>query len=207
YAKIEEEMIRWGDTPRPDASDRRMDEEARDKFTVMLDQYKCMQVAMGRFQKRLCLFPDPDGLLQDVLEKGKRREAVPVCKEYAFFHFTRTALVAEKNEEEKKFKRRVVKVGIDPHTSYANMLCDVAWARAYGTNTFLLPPLVKSETPSVQKVLEQYSPALHETLQEALTPRGDVCGRCISFGGGRCLERDLILIKERDPGCELFIAG
>lgn len=207
YGNIEGEMMRWGDTPKPDASDRRTDEEARDKFTVVLDQYKCMQVAMGRFQKRLCLFPDPDGLVQDVIEKGKKREAVPVCKEYAFFHFTRTALVAEKDEEEKKFKRKVVKVGIDPHTSYANMLCDVAWARAYGTNTFLLPQLVKAETPSVQKVLEQYSPTLHDALQEALTPRGDVCGRCISFGGGRCLERDLISVKERDPGCDLFIAG
>jgi len=206
YGNIEGEMMRWGDTPKPDASDRRTDEEARDKFTVVLDQYKCMQVAMGRFQKRLCLFPDPEGLLQDVLEKGKKREAVPVCKEYAFFHFTRTALVAEKDEEEKKFKRRVVKVGIDPHTSYANMLCDVAWARAYGTNTFLLPPLTKEPVQSAQKVLERYSPQLHETLQQALTLSGDVCGRCISFGGGMCTERDGLIVRESDPGCPLFVS-
>lgn len=205
YGNIEGEMIRWGDTPKLDASDRRTDEEARDQFTVVLDQYKCMQVSMGRFQKRMCLFPDPDGLVQDVIEKGKKREAVAVCKELAFFHFTRTALVAEKDEEEKKFKRRVVKVGIDPHTSYANMLCDVAWARAHGTNTFLLPPVVKDPNGSVHQVLEQFQPKLHDTLQQALTVSGDVCGRCISFGGGSCLERGGLLVKERDHCCEAFI--
>lgn len=206
YQKIEGDMLRWGDTPSPDASDRRTDEEARDRFTVMLDQYKCMQVAMGRFQKQHCLFPDPDGLVQEVLEKGKR-EMKAVCRELAFFHFTRTALVAEKDEEEKKFKRRVVKVGIDPHTSYANMLADVAWARAYGTSTFILPVVEQPKGGSVQQALERYQPALSEAIQEALTLSGDVCGRCISFGGGHCTERDGILVRERDPGCPLFIAG
>lgn len=204
YGNMEGDMIRWGDTPRPDSSDRRTTDEARDKFTVTLDQYKCMQVSMGRFQKKTCLFPDPDGLVQEVLEKGKR-EMRPVCKDLAFFHFTRTALVAEKDEEEKKFKRRVVKVGIDPHTSYANMLCDVAWARAYGTNTFILPDTSKPETPSVQKVLEEYSPTLHESIQEVLAAPTTTCGRCISFSGGRCAERDGILVKERDHGCTLFL--
>jgi len=207
YGNMDGDMLRWGDAPSLNASDRRTDEEARDRYTVTLDQYKCMQVSMGRFQKRLCLFPDPEGLLQDVLEKGKERHAVPVCKEYAFFHFTRTALVAEKDEEEKKFKRRVVKVGIDPHTSYANMLCDVAWARAYGTNTFILPVAEKPNETSVQKVLENHVPAVSDLMMDAkLALSGDVCGRCTAFLDGRCTERDNIAVKERDPGCVLFVA-
>lgn len=207
YGNMDGDMLRWGDAPSLNASDRRTDEEARDRYTVTLDQYKCMQVSMGRFQKRLCLFPDPEGLLQDVLEKGKERHAVPVCKEYAFFHFTRTALVAEKDEEEKKFKRRVVKVGIDPHTSYANMLCDVAWARAYGTNTFILPVAEKPKETSVQKVLENHVPSVSDLMMDAkLALSGDVCGRCTAFLDGRCTERDNIAVKERDPGCVLFVA-
>ena len=75
-------------------------------------------------------------------EKGENI-MTEVCKDVAFFHFTRTALVVEKDEDEKKFKRKVVKVGIDPHTSYANMLCDVAWSRAHGTSTFILPDTAK----------------------------------------------------------------
>jgi len=208
YGNMAEDMIRWGDTPKTDASDRRTTDEARDKFTVTLDQYKCMQVSMARFQKRMCLFPDPDGLVQEVLEKGKRRLAA-VCKEFAFFHFTRTALVAEKDEEEKKFRRRVVKVGIDPHTSYANMLCDVAWARAYGTNMFILPEPEKAGPVSVQKVLEQYEPALHVALQEALSLKGDVCGRCVSYEAetNYCLERHGLIVKPTDRGCVLFAGG
>jgi hypothetical protein len=207
YGNLEGDMMRWGDTPRPDSSDRRTDEEARDKFTVVLDQYKCMQVAMGRFQKKLCLFPDPDGLVQEVLEKGKR-EMKPVCKDLAFFHFTRTALVAEKDEEEKKFKRRVVKVGIDPHTSYANMLCDVAWARAHGTNTFIMPVTETKAPDNVQKALEQYTPIVASVIEEAklVTLSGNVCGRCLSFGGGHCTERGGILVKETDPGCVLWVS-
>ena len=138
YADIKDEMLRWGDAPKLDVSERRTSEEERDRYTVTLDQYKCMQVSMARFVKRLCLFPDPAALVQEVFEKGVRK-TVSVCKDLAFLHFTKTALVAEKDEEEKKYRRRVVKVGIDPHTSYANMLCDVAWARAHGTSMFVMP--------------------------------------------------------------------
>lgn len=203
YAEIKEEMMRWGDTPTADASDRRTADEARDKFTVTLDQYKCMQVSMSRFQKRMCLFPDPEGLVQEVLEKGKRRLAA-VCKEYAFFHFTRTALVAEKDEEERKFKRRVVKVGIDPHTSYANMLCDVAWARAYGTNMFILPEPERAGDRSVQHALENYTPALNDAIQETLAIKSEVCGGCASFENGVCGERLGLLVKPEDRGCVLY---
>ncbi len=206
YGNMDGDMLRWGDAPKLDTSERRTDEELRDRYTVTLDQYKCMQVSMGRIQKKLCLFPDPDGLVQEVLEKGERRMSA-VCKEYAFFHFTRTALIAEKDEEEKKFKRRVVKVGIDPHTSYANMLCDVAWARAYGTNMFILPEPDKPKDTSVQVVLERYTPALSNAIQEVISVSGDVCGRCISFENGRCSERDGLRVREADHGCPMFIAA
>lgn len=207
YGNMDGDMLRWGDTPKLDSSDRRTDENLRDRFTVTLDQYKCMQVSMARFQKRLCLFPDPSALVQEVLEKGKRRMA-EVCKEYAFFHFTRTALVAEKDEEEKKFKRRVVKVGIDPHTSYANMLCDVAWARAYGTNMFILPVPEKVTETSVQAVLERYTPKVADVLED-LKVNDDTCGKCISFHRQEslCTERDSIKVREMDRGCPLFISG
>lgn len=206
YGNLDQDMIRWGDTPKDDASDRRTTDEARDKFTVMLDQYKCMQVSMTRFQKKVCLFPDPDGLVQEVLAKGKR-QLVAVCKEYAFFHFTRTALVAEKDEEERKFKRRVVKVGIDPHTSYANMLCDVAWARAFGTSMFILPEPERKTDMSVQKVLEDFTPMLNEQMQETLYAKADTCGACSAFESGVCNERLGLLVNANDRGCVLFVSS
>ena len=208
YADLKDDMLRWGDAPTLDASDRRTDEDARDRFTVTLDQYKCMQVAMSRFVRKVCLFPDPAELVQDVLEKGMTRRAA-VCKEYAFFHFTRTALVAEQDEEQKKFKRRVVKVGIDPHTSYANMLCDVAWARSHGTSTFILPP-EKEAAPHIvagSKAKAVSVGPLGSRLAELMAlPPGEICGRCSAFDVERRKCQVLDLLTRADmPGCSMFV--
>jgi hypothetical protein len=209
YGDIEEGMMRWGDAPRLDVSERRTDEKERDRYTVKLDQYKCMQVAMMRFQKRMCLFPDSAGIVQEILEKGKRRMS-QVCKELAFMHFTKTALVAEKDDEQKKYRRKVVKVGIDPHTSYANMLCDVAWARAHGTSQFILPTAEKTDgTAKLQANVEKRMPGLPKQVVEMISemPKGEICGNCTAFNRetGQCSERQLVVMA-RDPGCVFFIA-
>lgn len=210
YARIEEGMMRWGDAPKLDTSERRTDEKERDRYTVTLDQYKCMQVAMARFQNRVCLFPDPAGLVQDYIDKGIKK-TIPVCKDIAFLHFTKTALIAEKDEEQKKYTRKVVKVGIDPHTSYANMLCDVAWARAYGTSQFILPSAEKSDgTTKLQKDVEKRMPGLPKQVVELVQdlPKDEICGRCSAFNKqtGQCSER-LLIVSARDPGCPLFVAA
>lgn len=208
YADIKDEMLRWGDMPRLDTSERRTSEEERDRYTVQLDQYKCMQVSMARFQKRMCVFPDPAGLIQEVIEKGVRRTA-QVCKEIAFLHFTKTALIAEKDDEQKKYRRKVVKVGIDPHTSYANMLCDVGWARAYGTGQFILP-MGTSDPNKLQATVQRTMPGLPKQVVEMIQeqPAGEICGNCSAFNKqtGQCSERQLI-VSRRDPGCILFVAA
>lgn len=205
YGVIEGEMLSWGDALSLSSSQNRTDDDARDRFTVKLDQYKVMQWALSRIQKRMTLFPDPDGLVQEVLEKGKR-VMKPVCKDYAFFHFTRTALVAEKDEEEKKFKRRVVKVGIDPHTSYAYMLLCVAWARAYGTSQFMLPV---EQVPAAEIVGRQLAsvPAIAQSVVQLQELEKNTCGRCVSRDpeSGRCSEMEA-LTQAKDPGCWAFVA-
>lgn len=205
YGNMDGEMLAWGDAPRLNVSERRTDEDLRDRYTVRIDQYKCMQVSMARFASRMCLFPDPDGLVQEVLEKGKRRMAA-VCKEYAFFHFTRTALVAEKDEEEKKFKRRVVKVGIDPHTSYANMLVDVAWARAHGTSTFLLPDgPVRAPKASMSDYVAA-APGIPMALAEAEIAMADSCSRCLNFDAEASYCNEILMRTRADaPVCVAFL--
>jgi hypothetical protein len=67
-----------------------------------------------------------------VIDRGMvKREAIAPR---AFHHFTKTALVAENHPDTNQFNRNVKKVGIDPHFSYANQLCGVAWARTHGTD-------------------------------------------------------------------------
>lgn len=208
YGNMDSEMMIWGDTPKQNTSDRRTDEEALDKYTVRLDQYKCMQVSMARFANMTCVFPDPTTLIQMYAEKGEK-ELTQVCKDVAFFHFTRTALVVERDPDEKKYKRKVVKVGIDPHTSYANMLCDVAWSRAHGTSTFILPDESRDKRgslePSAIGVPVELSNMM-EQVQVAVT-RNENCARCISFdeATGLCSENGY-RVRGTDPGCWAFIA-
>ncbi|MEY8688480.1 MAG: phage terminase large subunit family protein [Leptothrix sp. (in: b-proteobacteria)] len=214
FGKVEEGMIAWGDQPKLDTSDRRTSEEERDRYTLRMDQYKCMQVSMARLTGTAntpptCLFPDRQGLVQEVIEKGIK-QAMPVLPR-AFFHFTKTALVAERDEETNKYVRSVKKVGIDPHFSYANMLCDVAWARAHGTNTFLMPDPTAT-TPdlgpdSARMHLDRLPIGVGAKVAEVLTaaPVTGRCGTCAARMGNLCTERGLT-VAESDPACEMYAA-
>ena len=207
FGALKEDMIIWGDGPKLNATDRRTDEDARDRYTLRMDQYKCMQVSMARFTAKdpVCLFPDPQGLIQEVKEKGKTETKAVLPR--AFHHFTKTALIAEKDEETNQYRRRVVKVGIDPHFSYANMLCDVAWARSHGTATFIIPDggNVTQEMRSKAENMNMHGlPTAVAGMMEGL-PEG-VCGRCTAFDpeSGMCGDRQLV-VQARDVSCVLFV--
>jgi hypothetical protein len=221
FGALQDDMLKWGDAPKLDVSERRTDEEERDRWTVRIDQFKCMSVSLARFTAKspICLFPDPQELQQDVIDKGIKQRAAVAPR--AFHHFTKTALVTEKVIEggEKEattnhYRRVVRKVGIDPHFSYANLLCDVAWARAHGTATFLIP---EEDRKSVNKDKAEAMnmpglPANVVQMMDALPP-GEVCGRCVSFPHpvngvraphGPCEARN-IQVMARDPGCPFFV--
>src|SRR5690606_18697620 len=112
-------------------------------------------------------------------------------------------------EETNQYKRSVKKVGIDPHFSYANMLADVAWARAYGTNTIFMPEAkgVSEEVTKAEKMNLHGLPKGVAAMIEEL-PAGQVCGRCTAFDRetGQCTER-LVAVNARDPGCPLFVTS
>lgn len=208
FGQVAEGMIHWGDAPRLDVSERRTDEQERDRFVFKMDQYKCMQVSMARFTAKepICLFPDPQGLVQTVKEKGINQTLAVLPR--AFHHFTKTALVAEKDEETNQFKRSVKKVGIDPHFSYANMLCDVAWARNHGTGMFIMPQKTNLEELRAAAA-ERNMPGLPVEVVKMMAelPEG-TCGRCSAFPEGEaralCPERHLF-VRAIDPGCPIFV--
>lgn len=206
YADLRDDMMTWGDDL--SKSDRRTSEEDRSRWTVTLNQYKCMQTAMFRIRDGHCLFPDPNALEQDVLDGGMRKR-IPILRDWVFYHFTKTALIVEpikKDGDERKMRAKVVKVGIDPHFSYANMLCDVAWARSHGTATFILPD-APGPSAQVKKAedLGMHGLPTHVAAMIELPP-GEVCGRCSAFDAeaGMCREREL-QVSARDAGCVLFI--
>lgn len=204
FGSMSDGMIAWGDAPRLGNSDRKTDDEARDRYTLRMDQFKCMQVSMSRFTSEppLCLFPDPQELVQEVVEKGVK-QVMPVLPR-AFHHFTKTALISEKDDETNQYRRSVKKVGIDPHFSYANMLCDVAWARSHGTSTFMI---VGEDEDKTENAGSSFG-AVGQMLNEIITTKPvqeDTCGACTAYQSGRCTENN-ILVGERDPGCWGFMA-
>jgi hypothetical protein len=155
------------------------------------------------------VFAPPDGLHQEVLSKGQHGERVRIAllKDRVFVHFTRTALVVDKDEDQKKYTRKVVKVGIDPHFSYAYMLMNVAWARAHGTAMFLFPDEDKPNTAAANGGAVVNSAVVDAIVQEqALVKEMGKCGGCANFDPDHnwCLERELT-VRAQDIACPFFL--
>ena len=201
YTNIEDDMMRWGDAHLSRA-DRRTGAEFRDQHTVTLDQYKMMSWSLARIVNGTIFFPEANGLSQDIIINGVTKH-VALLREVLFDHFTRTALVTEQDEEEHKVKRFVRKIGIDPHFSFALMLCFAAWCRANGTSSFMLPD-TPAATPMVELV-ERAMPGLPAGVMSMLAEAPDgVCGSCAAFANGECTERGL-RVGARDPSCMLYV--
>jgi hypothetical protein len=215
FGELPDDMVKWGDAPKLDVSERRTDDEYRTRYTVKADQFKCMQASFSRFTSTppTCLFPDPQELVQDVIDKAIKNQAAIAPR--AFDHFTKTALVVEKVQDvggkeatTNKYKRVVRKIKIDPHFSYANQLCDVAWARAHGTATFILPETGNVEQDRRESAAARGMPGLptHVVGMMSSLPPGEVCGRCSSFEDGTCTARAM-LVAPADPGCGDFVSA
>jgi len=203
YADLRDDAMVWGDDL--SRSDRKTAEEDRTRYTITLNQYRCMQTTLHRVRDRMCLFPDPDRLEQDVIDNGQTRR-IPILRDWVFHHFTKTALVVEQDEATRKPRPKVLKVGIDPYFSFAAMLCDVAWARAHGTSSIYLPqraPEIMESDPVTR--LEKTMPGLPRDIIGYMTqaPEG-TCGRCYSYKGGRCTDREFAF-GATDPGCPLYV--
>lgn len=211
------DMVVWGDAQT--RSDRKTSEEDRERYTVVLQQYKAMQMALFRIKNKFCLFPDPAKLEQEVWENGVKKR-IQIVRDWVFLHFTKTALVIETPEmtatksskraiEARAPRPKVVKVGIDPHFSFANMLCDVAWTRVHGQGMFILAQSPGSaasrQSPDAEK-LERAMPGLPAEVVHAMTDRGveGTCGACLNFRpDGFCTLRDFG-VEAKMQACDLY---
>ena len=78
YSDMKDDAMRWGDAPKLDVSDRRTDETERIRYTVTLDQYKCMSLSLARLVHAACLSPDLAGPAPG---KSGPREVLPDLQE------------------------------------------------------------------------------------------------------------------------------
>lgn len=210
YGNVDDGIARWGDGPTLNASQRRTDADARDRYTVHIDQYKAMSVALRRISATHVLFPDPMSLVQEVREKEACFD-VPILKARLLPHYISTALVTQRaNELERRYRRKVEKRGNDPHHPFALMLGDVAMSRAFGTAEFIIPDMNVPALPT--------APQHHPMVQQILHRRLEgTCGSCTQFkikdgaagaaGAGVCgFHPPVTSVVDRDPvnGCPGF---
>jgi hypothetical protein len=206
YQDLKDDFMKWGDDL--SKSDRHTEENERTRRTVTLNQYKCMQSTLHRVRDGHCLFPEPDDMIVDVIENGHPLR-MPILRDWVFVHLTKTALVVEQKEDERKPRARVMKVGIDPHFSFAMMLCDVAWARNYGMGTFVLPTGDTDRADRMAEAASRNMPGLPPDVVRMFhlsPPAADVCGRCTAFNATtrQCTERGFIVLPT-DPACEIYV--
>lgn len=206
------DMLSWSD--QTDRSEKRTIQEDRTRYMVGLDQYKAMQAALKRVVNGVTAFPDPNGLVAPIKVKGVKKPAA-VLRE-CWSHLMKVELVVEKHPEERRSKAYVKKIGAeDPHAAYAFMLANVAWARAWGTGTMILPgpgPVAEA-APPIQKLVEHARPGapipshVVRALAEAalVAPPAGTCASCRFFNKGisYCSERGFGTAAT-EPACPEF---
>jgi len=214
YSELRDDSMLWGDDPL-NRSQRHTAEDERTRYTVILNQYRCMMTALYRIKEHVLLMPDPDELEQEILTPSGRWERVSTLRE-VFAAFGRTALIVTDDPETRRKKAKVVKLGADPHASFALMLASVAWARLCGTAQWILPAPRTHEAPP-QEPWERISvkfPSLPKTVLGLVldsTPVGS-CGACMEWRpgpdsrAGLCAVRQLG-VQRGDPGCPMYVSG
>jgi hypothetical protein len=212
YQDHADEILQWGDRMRDRASTRPSDDAIRTPWTVSIDQPKMMAWSLSKWSRGEVETPD-SRTLRPTIRTRQGVRPVAICQEIFWLHLQRVALVTETTvgrEDERRLRRAVKKIGIDPHFAFANMLCDVAWVRAYGTSRMLFSdppdleenPVLVKQSPMRQQIAEFY-PELDALMsyRPSLT-----CGDCTHFDRprGRCILRRYT-VKAEDTQCDFLV--
>jgi hypothetical protein len=215
-----EEFCAWGDVT-VTKSDRKLDADFRDRYTLRADRYRVLDWAAARFRERFILFPSPDSLVAEWRDDKGAKKRGPILSDMFWDHYTRTGLVLSSKEDAAKggkgetghqvstAKREVLKLGLDPHASFSLLCVCLAWFRAHGTTSFVLPGV---RMPSdARAIVEKNMPGLPAQVLDAIDSRTGLgtCGGCEAYqevvpGLGTCRERGF-QITPKDPACELFV--
>lgn len=218
YSRESEDAIVWGDQMQPNDSKIHADERTR--YTVRIQQYKMMHSTLHRIKDGNDIFPDPKELIQEVKD-GKNKKLIHILQDWVFLHYTKTGvgrLIKEEDNTSKSTaienyqnKYKVFKLGIDPHYSFATMLCNVALARNYGLSTFTYSD--DKISTITRELSEQRQVTLHTQIRDIINSHSyldiDVgqttCGSCGKFDADNkyCLLREF-LTEPNFRSCDLY---
>lgn len=209
YAELEQELVTWGDRPRDQVTVRKTDEEARARWSARVDQYRMMSWSLDRWAKGEVETPDVRAL-RATIKTPAGPQPTEICRMF-WLHLQRVALVTERpagKENERKLRRAVKKIGIDPHFAYANMLADVAWVRAWGTTGMLVldEGATMAEKRGERPVKADYVDQVKAALPHHFAERSELtCGDCqfLDDATNRCGMR-LFYVEPTMERCDVF---
>jgi hypothetical protein len=177
YADLIDQMVTWGDRPRDKVSIRKTDDEARGRYVATCDQYRMMSWALGQWTTFRVATPDARALVQHIRGEGGIDVPTAIWRDIFWLHMQRVALVTEEvqgRETERRLRRCVKKIGIDPHFAYTWMLLCVAWVRIFGTEQLLSVDPLPTEydrTANMPKALSEtekgYAAQINERIDMA----------------------------------------
>jgi hypothetical protein len=163
--------------------------------------------------------PDARGLIQRNVRTETGIRDLAVCDEMFREHMKHVALVTELVEGTLKLRPVVKKLGPkDPHYAFANMLCDVAYARDWGTQQILgdvvdRPKPGEAPPPAASSYGDQLKKQLPGAITDGLPkmpgsdgPRRLTCNDCAWFEPEkrRCLQLD-VFTDAAAPKCEHYV--
>jgi len=193
-----EDFVSWGDVL-VTKSDRKTADDFRSRYTLRADQYRVLDWAASRLREQYIVFPDPLALIQEVRDGGVGKPA-PVLSDLFWVHYQKCGLVLEDDDEQRKTKRKVVKLGLDPHAAYSLMAACLAWFRAHGTSHFIMPEVAPSKGPNSSA----NATGLPAHVVDWMTPVTGTCGACLEFKAGQCAARQ-VSVRAQDAACDWWV--
>jgi hypothetical protein len=221
YGDLQDELVLWSDRPREKVSVRKTDDDARVRYGARVDQYRCMGFSLGMWVRGAIETPDARALVKRVWTP-KGYQTMAVCRDVLWNHLKHVALVTvpyEGRENERRFRRRVQKIGgEDPHFAYANMLCDVAWIRRYGTEQMLMPTNTALAMAKGQPKPSGFMDQIKRRFPDKFPGPGiaggigddepATCGTCVNYNRdtGKCIPR-LFKVTPDLEACRFYTAA
>jgi len=127
------DMVRWSDKPltkkgkKEPASQKKSKEAIKFRWTVLLDRYQSLELALLTFVKRQIEIPDPRGLVQEARRKDGRVGPVMLCEEEFYEHVQ--GVIREQVGSEEIPRWKWVNLGLDPHFLHAWNYCNIGLER------------------------------------------------------------------------------
>lgn len=130
YYQNQRDQVRWSDKAQGDKPGlKRVREDAKFEWHVLLDRYMSIEAALRAFTKRQVEFGDPRGLIQKIRNKEGRFVPTQLVVDRFKLHLKSVLRTRYNVREDGTYMMKWVNLGVDPHYTHAWNYCNAALDR------------------------------------------------------------------------------